>query len=452
MTMPPPPPDRMHLQYQSAPPPQPGPQQPQMAGPGGAYGPMQQSPQQPMPGQMPPARMMMNKPGTITGIQVILWLFLAISAIGNLLSIISMVEFFNPFSLIGLAFGVYSTIQSLASGVHITRGKRWAWIWSIISSILGLALTGTGIVYGIIFWDTGGDIMLLITCPLAALYATLLGLLCTKSARQWILMHRVQRGEVQAPGMVGATGMGGMPGTAPMGGTPGMNQMGGMAEVAGGVAEPQRPETKPGVVTFTVVLLGLLTALAAWHLYGFTRFMVMMTTGPDGAAFRTIGTGFGRDFAPVILSGAAAAMMLVFGLVSAIGLNKGRAWARVLTIVWTSVLILGFGFLEAIAVREYLAFREFLFPPQATSVLLTVLRDVGCVVLLIVVFIAVLTPGVRAWTPRQPSAPIIMMVPMGQPQMQQPGPYGQPQQSPYPQQQQQAQYQPPQQQPPYGRY
>jgi len=134
--------------------------------------------------------------------------------------------------------------------------------------------------------------------------------------------------------------------------------------------------------------------------------------------------------------------VLFRALISAIGLNKGRAWGRVLTVVWTSVLILGFGFLEVLAVREYLVYRDFLIPPQQLPVLLNVIRDVACVILLIAVFIAVLTPGVKAWTPGKPSTPLIMMVPMGQPQSQQPGPFGQQQQGGYPPQQQQPPYPP----------
>lgn len=423
MTMPPPPPDRMHLQYQP-PPQQPGPQQ---MGPGGAYGQMQ-SPAQPIPGQMPAPGLSMRKPGTITGIQVILWIFLAISAVSNLLSVMSMFEYFTPFSLIGLAYAVYSTIQSLASGVHISRGKRWAWIWSLISAILGLALTGTGIVYGTIFWDTGGDVMLLITCPLAALYVTLLGLLCSKSARQWILMHRIQRGEVQAPGM----GMGAMPGAAPMGG---MAQQG----------PAQRPDTKPGAVTFATVVLGLLMALAAWQLFAFARFMIRLNSDPEFAAFYDLGMGF-RALGPTYLAAAASGLVLVFGLISALGLHKGRTGARVFTIVWTPILFLGIGFLVALAFREYLVYRDFIYPPERTAALIDQIRDISVVGLIIVAFIAVLTPGVRAWTPGKPSTALIMMVPMGQPQApQQPGPYGQPQGG-YPQQQPQQGYQ---QQPPY---
>ncbi|NUQ88356.1 MAG: hypothetical protein HOQ43_07830, partial [Glycomyces artemisiae] len=191
MTFPPPPPDRMHLQYQPAPPPP-----PQQAGPGGAYGPVQQRPDQPLPGQAPPPAMSMAKPGTITGIQVILWIFTALAGIGDIGSAIGLVNYFNPFSLIGLAFAVYSTVQALTSGIHITRGKRWAWIWSLVSAILGLALSSVAIVFGIIYIETGWA-SLLVGIVLAGLYGTLLGLLCSKSARQWILMHRIQRGEVQ---------------------------------------------------------------------------------------------------------------------------------------------------------------------------------------------------------------------------------------------------------------
>ncbi|MDN3238801.1 hypothetical protein [Glycomyces tritici] len=415
MTMPPPPPDRMHLQYQPAPPPPPGPQQ---MGPGGAYGPAQYAPDQPIPGQMP-VGLSMSKPGTITGIQVILYVFLAVSAVGNVLSIMSMVEFFNPFSLIGLAFAVYSAIQSLASGVQISRGKRWAWIWSLVSAILGLALACTGIVYGTIFWDTGGDVMLLITCPLAALYGTLLILLCTKSARQWILMHRIQRGEVQAPGM----GMGGMPGTAPMG----MGQQ--------GPAAPQRPDTKPGGVTFTIVVLGLLIALGVWTIYGAVRLQLAlsgsMVLAENDPAW------FNGSRLP-LMAGIAAFLVLVNALISAIGLHRGKFGARVYTLIWTPVLILAAGFVAVSNLREFLVFADIMPPPMRTSWTVTLARDIAVAALVLTVFIAVLTPGVKAWTPGKPATALIMVVPMGQPQG------GHPQQTHpgYPQQQQQPPYPP----------
>jgi hypothetical protein len=414
-----------------------------MAGPAGAYGPMQQSPGQPIPGQLPPAGMAgmsMRKPGTITGIQVILWIFLAISAVANLFSVMSMVEFFNPFSLIGLAFAVYSAIQSLASGVHISRGKRWAWIWSLVSAILGLTLSLTGFVYGVIMFDSGGDLMLTIAAALTVLYGTLLGLLCSKSARQWILMHRIQRGEVQVPGTAGGVG-----GTGNMNG---MAQMGGM--VQGGAAEPQRPETRPGIATAAGVAMLLLAAVSAWGIYaiaksatdqlayirssdfdyGDTTFMQIMTRGSLSSI----------QIIPLIVF----AVLLVCAFITAPLLWKGSAGARIFGLIWGFGAILAAGFLSWALYDNYMIWGEYYsLPGQPNPFVMAITRHVAFSVLVLVVVVLLFTPGVRAWTPVKSAGPIIMMVPMGQMQGQQPGPYGQPQQ-------QFNQYQPPQQQqPPY---
>jgi hypothetical protein len=419
----------MHLQYQPAPPPQ-----PQMAGPGGAYGPMQQSPQQPVPGQLPPAGMSMRKPGTITGIQVILWIFLAISAIANLFSVISMVEFFNPFSLIGLAFAVYSTIQSLASGIHITRGKRWAWIWSLISAILGIVLSTAGILFGLIYIDAGGDMTLLIAVPLAALYWTLLGLLCSKSARQWILMHRIQRGEVQVPGMGG--------GMAPLGGMQGMAPLG---MVQGGAAAPQRPETRPGAVNIAAVVLGLLAAMAAWQIWLFVRSILDFL---EWARENGTWSSGSYSFADELFSGAfpqsgvwiiAYSVLVVCAAITIPALLKGSAFGRIFGFLWSIPAIIVGGYAVYLAIDFYNTFiagtgRPVFSGPDPFGWYMT--ADIAFATAALAVFVFMLVPGVKAWTPTKPSAPLIMMVPMGQPQMQQqPGPYGQPpqqQQPPYP--------------------
>jgi hypothetical protein len=386
-------------------------------GPGGAYGPAQYAPGQPVPGQMPPAGLSMSKPGTITGIQVILYIFLAVSAIGNVFSVMSMVEFFNPFSLIGLAFAVYSAIQSLASGVQIARGKRWAWIWSLISAILGLALAAVMNVWGIIYWDTGGDITLLIGVPLAALYGTLLGLLCSKSARQWILMHRIQRGEVQVPGMaMGAVN--GMPG----------NTFGAAPQ---GPAE--RPETRPGAATFMLVALGLILAICVWTLYTSIRSLMMMRNA-IGLDYHDPALLYGSRLP--LMAAAVAFLVLVCALISALGINKGKAGARVFTLVWTPILFLAAGFSTFSLTMEAVHFMDLLPPPARTNWMIVLVRDYTLLVLILIAFIFAMVPGVKAWTPGKPATALIMMVPMGQPQPQQPG-YGQQQQSGYPQQQQQ---------------
>ncbi|MDA1359319.1 hypothetical protein O1R50_06785 [Glycomyces luteolus] len=418
MTMPPPPPDRMHLQYQPAPPPQPGPQQ---MGPGGAYGPAQYALEQPVPGQLPVPGSTMSKPGTITGIQVILYIFLAISAVGNVFSIMSMVEFFNPFSLIGLAFAVYSAIQSLASGVQISRGKRWAWIWSLVSAILGLALSLTGFIYGVVMFDAGGDIMLTVAAVLVALYGTLFGLLCSKSARQWILMHRIQRGEVQVPGAA----MGGM------NGAPGM-AMGGMAQQA---PAPQRPDTRPAPATVSAAMMGLLSALLAWETY-----QIVSDTLESIRWSEANGYGGGEGLFGRLFYGAfpqfghfmtAYVAFLLCAVLTGLLILKGKYGGRVFGLIWTPLAAAAIGY-AAVYIYDLYSF----YPPVGPNPLrIPLVLTVAMAVLAVAVFVSLLTPGVKAWTPSIPSAPLIMMVPVGQPQApQQPGPYGR-QQGGYPQQQ-----------------
>jgi len=431
MTFPPPPPDRMHLQHQPSPAAPYAPQPPQQMGPGGAYGPMQPTPDQPLPGQLPPHGLSATKPGTITGIQVILWIFLAIGGVGDVLSAISLVEYFSVFGLISLAWAAYSTIQALVSPIQIARGKRWAWIWSLVSAIIGLALAATGLVFGIVLFDTGGDIMLLITGPLTLLYGTLLGLLCSKSARQWILMHRIQRGEVQVPGMEGAVGL-----------------------AQGAPAAPQRPETRPGSATFAVVLLCLLMAVSAWTEFEAVRGLIALNSSGAALDPTLISPMYGTG--RVVMVVGVNGLVLVCALIAAIGLHRGSFGARVFTVVWTSVLVLAAGFLATSGLLDFIRYQDMVPPPTRSAWTLTVVRELAVVVLILAVFIAAMLPGVRAWTPGKPTAALIMVVPMGQPQ----GPYGQPQQGQYPPQQQpygqapqqqpQPPYRQPPQQPPYG--
>lgn len=390
MTFPPPPPDRVHLQYQPAPPPP-----PQQAGPGGAYGPVQQRPDQPLPGQAPPPAMSMAKPGTITGIQVILWIFTALAGIGDIGSAIGLVNYFNPFSLIGLAFAVYSTVQALASGIHITRGKRWAWIWSLVSAILGLALSSVAIVFGIIYIETGW-VSLLVGIVLAGLYGTLLGLLCSKSARQWILMHRIQRGEVQLPG-------------APGGAAPG--------------AAPERPATRPGAATFAAVLAGLALAVGAWAAIGSIMSLISLNNGGYGIEYVAASYGTGV----ILVIAAAGVLTAVFALITVLGLLRGSFGARVFTIIWTSVLIVPWGFIAVAQTMDYVRFSEYALPPDQTRWVLGVARQDLAAVLIIALFIAVLTRGVRSWTPGKGATAFVVVVQ---------APYGPPpQQGAYPQQQ-----------------
>ncbi|SDK70965.1 hypothetical protein SAMN05216298_1288 [Glycomyces sambucus] len=429
MSFPPPPPDRAHLQYPPAPP------QQAPAGPGGAYGPVPQRPDQMLPGQLPPPEATMRKPGSITGIQAILWIFTALAGLGDVGAAIGLVQYFTPIGLIGLAWALYSTVQALASGVHITRGKRWAWIWSLVSAIIGLALSTAAIAFGIVYIETGW-VSLLVGIVLGGLYGTLLGLLCSKSARQWILMHRIQRGEVQLPGAAGPGGF------------------------AQGPA-PERPDVRPGSAGFTVLATGVLMALSAWAAAGSVQSMLALGRGDYAAAIDFVGLAFGSG--ALLLTAVAAAVILVCGLFTAIGVHRGRFGARVFTIVWTSILVPVWGFLAFMQLVQYLRYREFPLPGQPTvyPMLLTG-RNLAIAVLLVVLFVMVLTPGVRAWTPGSGGGALIVVVPQtygtqGQYGSQPQAPYGAPQQGQTQQGQfpQQGQYPPgpPQQyppQPPYG--
>ncbi len=399
MSFPPPPPDRMHLQYQPAPPQPPAGTVP--SGPGGAYGPVQQRPDQPLPGQLPPPAMTMAKPGTITGIQAILWIFTALGGLGDIASAIGLVQYFSVFGLIGLAWAVYSTVQALTSGIHITRGKRWAWIWSLVSAILGLVISTAAIVFGIVYIETGW-LSLLIGTVLGGLYGTLLGLLCSKSARQWILMHRIQRGEVQLPGAApGAYGQ-------------------------AGPAETQRPQTRPGSATFAAAVAFLLIALTAWTVFVNTTAMVALQQGTASTALDLTGIIYGTG--ALLMTAVVGFAVLVCALFTGFGLLRGRFGARVFTIVWTSVLTLAWGALAVTYFTQYLEYREYALPGQAGNLLATQVRNLATAALLVLLFILVLTPGVRAWTPGKPPTALIVVVPQA------PGPYGPPQQAPYQQQ------------------
>lgn len=396
MSYPPPPPDRTHLQHQ--PPPQ--------MGPGGAYGPAPASPGQPVPGMLPTG-LGMDKPRSIAGIQVILWIFAAISALADLASVISMVNYFSPISLIGLAFAVYSTIQSIISPVQITRGKRWAWIWSLVTAILGIAIAAVSIVFGLSVVEQT-PLPLLIGVVLGGLYGTLLGLLCSKSARAWILMHRVQRGEVQVSGAPGSGG----------------------AVITSEATE--RPEVKPGSVTFVQLLVWLLAvAPLVWIAVGLIWAEALYSSGDNDWWGATSAFDYFMKSDLMLLGIVGLGGFLVVGtlaVISAVGLQRGRFWSRVFTPIWVGLMILGGGIwiLAGNAATMDLDFdplKDELFPIMITQLMV----GIAFTVIAIIAFIMVFGRGVRTWAPGA-----TMVVEFRGPQFQQ-QPQGQFQAGPYPQ-------------------
>ncbi|WP_155829896.1 hypothetical protein [Glycomyces tenuis] len=370
--------------YQSVPP------RPPTMGPGGAYGPTAGPAGQPVPGQMAAPVMTMDKPGTVTGIQVILWIFLAIAAVGDVFSIINMIDFFHPLSLIALAYALYTTIQSVLTPVHIARGKRWAWIWNLVSAIIGLVFAAVGIVFGTIAFGNGGEIALAVGGVLAALYGTLLGLLCSKSARQWILMHRIQRGEVQVSGMPGAPGVAGPP-------------------------QPERPETRPGAATVAVIAVWLFAALCAWGVW--VNVDSAMAENARYSEYTSLPGAF-LDGDNIWMRGIPTvvyAVLLICAVICAPGLMKGSAAARVFGVVWSIGAILSAGLLLVFVYLEYREYRDFIPPWESNPYPMMFARHIALQVLAVAVFALMLVPGVRKWTPRRPAAALVMMVPMGQP-------------------------------------
>lgn len=373
--LPPPPPDRVGMQPGG---PYGG---PQLAGPGGAYGPIEHSPGQPIPGQLPPPEMTMAKPRSILGIQVILWTLAAVAAIGDLFSMVNAVEFGDPLALIGLAFAVYSTIQSIITPVHITRGKRWAWVWALVSAILGLAIAAFAIVFGLSVIEMT-PVPVLIGAVLGGLYGTLTVLLASKSAREWILMHRIERGEIESIGV-------------PRAGAQGV-----LVTIA-----PERPERKPGSVTFVQLALWTIALLPlVWIWFGLRWAQVAFENGLESwdRASNPFDHFMDSDLMLLGVLGAAGfAVLATLAIISAVGLERGRFWARVFTPVWVGLVALA-GVPWVIAMSALSIDFEgesdelhALFP----ATLIVAAAGSLVVVLSITSFIMVFLRGVRSWAP-----------------------------------------------------
>jgi hypothetical protein len=386
----------MHLQHR------PVPQQPQMAGPGGAYGAVQYRPDQPVPGQLPMG-LGMDKPRSITGIQVILWIFAVLAAAADLASVVSMADMFHPLSLIGLAFAVYSTIQSIITPVQITRGKRWAWIWALVSAILGLVIAAFAIVFGLSVIELT-PLPVLIGVVLGGLYGTLTVLLCSKSAREWILMHRIQRGEVQVHG------------------TPGP----GMAPVAVEV-ESERPETKPGSVTAVQLMLWVLALLPLVFVWvGLAWAEAVFQSGEKSWIDASSGFDYFMESDFALLAIPAAVGLFGIGtlaIISAVGLQRGRFWVRVFTPIWLGLTVIGGGcwvIAANVAVMDLdgESLKDELFGTLMTELVV----GIAFTLIGILAFIMLFLRGVRSWAPGKQT--VVEYQPVGGPGAGPAGPQG----------------------------
>ncbi|MCC3762349.1 hypothetical protein K3N28_04615 [Glycomyces sp. TRM65418] len=228
------------------------------------------------------------------------------------------------------------------------------------------------------------------------------------------------------------------PQTAGPGGAYGPLQrpMGGMA--AGGAAEPQRPAARPRAVAIAAIALGLLAAVAAWQIWLYIEDILgyLEWARENGSrnpeSYTLVGELFSGTFPQPGAWVAAYAVVLVCAVITIPALLKGAAFGRIFGLVWSIPAIVtgGYALYRSIDVyNELFAVTGMpLFSgPEPYGWYLA--ADTAFLTAALAVFVFTLVPGVRAWTPVKPSGPIPMMVPMGQPQVQQ----------------QYQQYQPPQQ-------
>lgn len=226
----------------------------------------------------------------------------------------------------------------------------------------------------------------------------------------------------------------------------------GMAQ--GHPAAPERPATRPGSATFTAVAMGLLAALSAWGVYAIAESIQAEREWFAGSDWAD------QSFTEMLFRGTFERMLAVpMGIflftflaaaVTAPLILKGKLGGRVFGFIWSILLILASAYLIWALVDAYQTWAQFYrLPGMNNPFYLRVFREIAFAALTLLVFVLLMTPGVRAWTPGNPSSAAIVMVPMGQPQ--QTGPYGQaPQTGPYGQQA--GPYgppQPPRQQSPY---
>lgn len=326
------------------------------------------------------------KPGTVTGIQAILWILAALGAFGDVITVAAAVSDFTPWSLAAIAWATYIAVQGILSPVHIARGKRWAWIWTLVSAIIGLVAAAALTVLGAMAADLT-PVPLVLGLGLAGLYGTLLGLLCSRSARGWILMHRIQRGEVRTVGVHSGLAQG-APGAATI------------TEV-----EAERPDRKPAGVTAVQSLMWLVALsplLIVWVLrahaeYEFHRWPGWRSAADSNGHFVASDQG-------LLAMWTVVGVVLVAALVIAtvVGLQRGRLWARVAAAVWLGLAVAGAGFWIAVSMTLHGDFAD--DGGEFGEIMLAPLRImlvVSCCVFVaaLAAFLLTFTRGVRAWTP-----------------------------------------------------
>ena len=339
----------------------------------------------PYPGQ--PPMIGMAKPGNVTGIQVILWIFSAISAIGDLFSVIGLVNYFSFLGVLMLLVALYFTVQSLISPIHIERGKRWAWIWSVVSAAIGIGFSLISMVFSLqVSQFFGGSFLL--SFALGVLYTVLLCLLLSPSAKAWILMHRIQRGEVPANTVLDSR-----------------------ASTAPAAAPAQRPARRPGAVTAAQVLLALLVVPVALVL---PELVEEFQYEADMWEYESLSAYLDEyNYRPLLIAaGIGVLVVLVVHAFLIWGLGRGRRWARIFGAIWLGVMALPLG-IGALTMGlliqqrgERRAEADVPYEPVWLPVSFwALLIGVG---MLIAAFVLLSSRGSREWTPGKPPTFVVI--------------------------------------------
>lgn len=348
-----------------------------MAGPGGAYGVINSS--APAPGAAPPVPDM-QPPGSIKGIQVILWIMAVLSAAGEFFSIVSLVEYFHPVGLIAVVVSGFLLLKSVLAPIYISRGRRWAWVLALIGSILG-TIGGIGMLLSGLALIDEAPWLVLVAVVYLGLYGTLLVLLCTSSARRWIASKRLLHQVEQNPGLaqqLSASGGNHVSGT---------DQQALVAALQA-VMQPS-PNKKPGSLITGQVFLWLLAATSA-------AIFVFMIYGMREPFFRE----FLPEEAPMYyLMAGLSALLMFMTLVISVGLAYRTRWSGTGALMGSGLAVALLGTIFGLNLNAQLTM-EYHYGFIEDAYLLQIYLTVGAFPLAVTALILFAIPSGRRWIAR----------------------------------------------------
>lgn len=325
----------------------------------------------------------MTKPGNVIGIQVMLWVFALLGALGDAYSYTQLTALRMPLAAFLLVNGACMTIQGLLSPVHIGRGRRWAWYWALVNAVIGLLLSLLVIIAGLDAFKEA-PVPTIIGVTSACLQGTLLGLLCSKSARHWILVHRVKDGRIP----VVPVPAGQLDGVAP----------GSIVEVDG--ARPPKKPAGVSLLQIAVCLIALFPLAPAYILISSARFE--RETYPSLFSDSTLWEQLlEEEWDTMVTWCLMMAVFLVLAVVSIVGLQRGRSWIRTYTRIWLGVIAV-LTAMTAIDAIQWLSdpnsyqYSAIMRPARLTMAVVSLATSA----LAVCSFVMLFTPGVRRWTPR----------------------------------------------------